>query len=90
MRNRDDDRGRDDDLHTGYTKERMSGGVIALIVVAVLLLLFILQNGEEGTIDFLFWDVTMRTWMALLIAAVLGFAAGYLVARMGRRRRSED
>ena len=33
MRNRDDDRGRDDDLHTGYTKEGMSGGVITLIVL---------------------------------------------------------
>ncbi len=88
MRNRDDD-GRDEDLNTGYTSEGPSGGVIALIVVAVLLLLFILQNGEKGTISFLFWDATLRTWMALLIAAVLGFAGGYLVARIGRRRRRE-
>ena len=51
---------------------------------------FILQNGEKGTINFLFWDVTMRTWMALLIAALLGFAAGYLVARLSRRRRHQD
>lgn len=90
MRNRDDDRGRDDDLHTGYTNEGMSGGAIALIVVAALLLLFILQNGEKGTINFLFWDVTMRTWTALLIAASLGFATGYLVATLRRRRRGDD
>jgi uncharacterized integral membrane protein len=86
MRNRDDDRDRADDLHTGYTKEGMSGGAIALVVVAVLLLVFILQNGEKGTIKFLFWDTTMRTWMALLIAAVLGFLGGYLVARLRGRR----
>lgn len=87
MRNRDDDRDRADDLHTGYTREGMSGGAIALVVVGVLLLLFILQNGEKGTINFLFWDVTMRTWMALSIAALLGFVGGYLVARLRRRRR---
>jgi len=90
MRNRDDDRDRADDLHAGYTREGMSGGAIALVVVGVLLLLFILQNGERGTINFLFWDVTMRTWMALLIAAVLGFVGGYLVAHLRRRRRRED
>lgn len=86
MRNRDDDRRRDDDLHTGYTKEGVSGGAIALIVVAALLILFILQNGEKHAINFLFWDVTMRTWLALTIAAVLGFAGGYLVAHLRRRR----
>lgn len=90
MRNRDDDRDPADDLHTGYTREGMSGGAIALVVVGVLLLLFILQNSEKGTINFLFWDATMRTWVALSIAAVLGFVGGYLVARLRRRRRRED
>lgn len=90
MRNRDDDRDPADDLHTGYTREGMSGGAIALVVVGILLLLFILQNSEKGTINFLFWDATMRTWVALSIAAVLGFVGGYLVARLRRRRRRED
>lgn len=89
MRNRDDGRDRADDLHTGYTKEGIGGGAVALIVVGALLVLFILQNGEKGTINFLFWDVTMRTWTALLIAAALGFAGGFLVARLSRRRRPQ-
>jgi uncharacterized integral membrane protein len=62
-------------------------GVIALIVVGVLLLIFVLQNDERHSINFLFWHLHVRTWVALLFAALLGFAVGWLVRWLRRRPR---
>jgi uncharacterized integral membrane protein len=62
-------------------------GVVGLGIVAVLLLVFILQNDEKGSIDFLFWHLQIQTWLALLITAALGFVGGYLVCWLRRKRR---
>ena len=56
-------------------------------IVAVLLILFVLQNDVQGPITFLFWHFQVRTWAALLVAAVLGFVAGYLICWLRRKRR---
>ena len=75
------------DSEFGYRREGVRGGVVALGVVAVLLLIFVLQNDEKGSVDFLFWHFQVQTWFALLITAVLGFIGGYLVCWLRRRRR---
>jgi uncharacterized integral membrane protein len=72
-----------------YRKEGVSPGVVALIVAAVLLLIFVLQNDEQRPINFLFWHFYARTWVALLVAAVLGFAVGFLVHWLRRRNRDD-
>ena len=56
-------------------------------VVAVLLVVFVLQNDVQGPIAFLFWHFQVRTWAALLVSAVLGFVAGYLICWLRRKRR---
>jgi uncharacterized integral membrane protein len=75
------------DLEVGYRKEGVRAGVVALGIVALLLLIFVLQNDEQGPIDFLFWHFKVRIWAALLMAAALGFIGGYLVSWLRRRRR---
>ena len=65
----------------------MRAGVIGLGVVAVLLLIFVIQNDERGPIDFLFWHFHVRIWAALLMASALGFIGGYLICWLRRRRR---
>ena len=64
--------------------------LIAAGVVAVLAFIFILQNRTQGTISFLFLDVTMGVWLALLITFVLGIVVGLLVAHVVRRRKKSD
>jgi uncharacterized integral membrane protein len=61
---------------------RPSTRVIVAIIVAVVLLIFIVQNNGKGRIDFLFWNVQTRVWVALAIAALLGFVAGYLIGKV--------
>lgn len=69
-------------------ERRPKGRWIALGVVAVLILVFVLQNRDRANIDFLLWDVDVRIWFGLAIAVVLGFVAGFLVGRVWRRPRS--
>jgi uncharacterized integral membrane protein len=83
----DPEAGRKDPEFGTYRKEGVSAGAIALIVVAVLLVIFVLQNDEQHTVSFLIWHPAVRTWAALLVAAVLGFVVGFGVHWLLRRRR---
>ena len=60
---------------------------ITIGVVAVLTLIFILQNTEKRSVQFLFFDWTVGTWVALLVTFVLGMLAGWLLAWFVRSRR---
>jgi len=55
-------------------------GAVILIVVAV----FIGLNRDDATVSFGFLDAETSLWVALAIAAVLGFLAGWFI---GRRRK---
>jgi uncharacterized integral membrane protein len=61
--------------------------LIAAGVAALLALLFILQNRAQGKIYFLFFDVTVGVWVALLVAFVLGLVVGAFLPRLVRGRR---
>ncbi|CAM5311220.1 hypothetical protein GCM10010222_42070 [Streptomyces tanashiensis] len=60
-------------------------GRIAMIVVAVLTLVFIFENTREVKIRLLIPEVTMALYLALLATALLGAACGYAFA--DRRRK---
>ncbi len=51
------------------------------IVLVVLLALFVIANRDDTNISFLLVDVTAPLWVALLVTAVLGAAAGFLLSR---------
>jgi uncharacterized integral membrane protein len=62
--------------------------IIAAGVVALLTIVFVLQNRAESTIYFLFFEATIGVWVALLVAFGLGLALGLLLPRLirgGRR-----
>ena len=67
---------------------RISGGAIAAIGGAGLLLVFMLQNRESVTLNFLAWSFTWPLWFFALVDAVLGAFVwlGLGVLRRHRRR----
>ena len=79
---------------TGADGARLSGGVIAAIGGAGLLPVFMLQNRESVTLNFLAWSFTWPLWLFALVDAVLGAFVwlGFGVLRRHRRRkdRRED
>jgi uncharacterized integral membrane protein len=67
---------------------RLSGGAIAAISGAALLVIFMVQNTQEVTLEFLFWDFTWPLWLVVLISATVGALIwlGLGVIRRHRRR----
>jgi uncharacterized integral membrane protein len=70
------------------TEERkISPFLIGLIVVAVLALIFIVQNSNDAPVTVLFWDFTTSIWVVIVIALVLGMALDRLLQLWMRRRK---
>jgi uncharacterized integral membrane protein len=60
--------------------------LIAGAVVLVLLLVFVLQNGDQVQVRLIAWDVDLRLAWALLIAAAFGAVLGWLLPKLRRSR----
>jgi uncharacterized integral membrane protein len=67
---------------------RLSGGALAAMGGGGLLLVFMLQNTEDVTLQFLFWSFTWPLWLFTLVVAALGSIVwlGFGVLRRHRRR----
>lgn len=68
--------------------KRMGGGAIASIVGIGALGVFMVQNTEDVTLDFLVWSFTWPVWLFTLIIAAVGALVwfGFGVMRRHRRR----
>lgn len=51
---------------------RLSGGVLTSLTRAGLLVVFMVQNREDVTLDFLVWSCSWPLWLFTLVVAVLG------------------
>lgn len=61
----------------------------ALGIAVLLILIIAAQNSQEVEVDILFLNTTAPLIFALLLAALLGAAVGYLLPVLRRNRRSE-
>jgi uncharacterized integral membrane protein len=61
--------------------------VVGAIVVAVLALIFILQNTATRRVHFLFWSTSMPVWIWLVIIFAAGVVVGSALPWLRRRRR---
>ena len=81
------------DSTSGAAKGRgfqLGGGVIASLTGVGLLLIFMIQNTEDVTLDFLFWSFTWPLWLFSLVMALFGALVwiGFGVMRRHRRRKA--
>ena len=72
----------------------MSGGAIASLSGVALLVIFMLQNTDDVTLEFLFWDFTWPLWLLTLVSALVGslvwIGLGVLRRHSRRKERRED
>lgn len=61
----------------------LSWRTIAGIALALLVALFVALNRDETEVSFVLFEKQTALWIALMVAALGGFAAGFLI---GRRR----
>jgi uncharacterized integral membrane protein len=71
----------------GLPRSGVSPRWIVAGVVAVLLLIFALQNSERVDVDVLFFDAQVRVVTVILVSAVLGFLVGWFVGHPSRAER---
>ena len=67
--------------------------LILTVVVAAIAAIFVIQNREEATISFLFFDGEFRVWVAIAFAILLGMVLDRLIImwwRRARRDRDDD
>lgn len=71
----------------GHSGRRLSGGVIATLVGAGLLLIFMIQNTAPVTLRFLFWSWSWPLWLFTLVTALLGALVWFGLGVLRRHRR---
>ncbi|HEY7627712.1 MAG TPA: hypothetical protein VH761_11615 [Ilumatobacteraceae bacterium] len=67
-----------------------SATLIGLAVVIVLFVVFFLQNSEQTSIDFLFFEKNTTIRWSLLVAVLLGIVADRIFTIWWRRRRRRN
>ena len=71
-------------------RARLSSGVIASLTGVGLLVIFMVQNTQPVTLQFLFWSFTWPLWLFTLVMALVGGLVwiGLGVVRRHRRRKA--
>jgi uncharacterized integral membrane protein len=73
---------------------RLGGGAIASLAGGAALIVFMVQNTEDATINFLFWEFSWPLWLLVLVSAVIGalvwFGLGVLRRHRRRKERRQD
>jgi len=61
------------------------GRLVVVAVLAVIALVFILQNGADTQLNFLWFDFTWPAWLVIILTLVIGVVAGLLIGAYARR-----
>jgi uncharacterized integral membrane protein len=72
------------------TGAKLSGGAIASLVGVVALLVFMLQNRNDATFNFLWIEFTWPLWLVVLGSALLGALVWFGVGVMRRHSRRQE
>lgn len=64
---------------------RGRGRLVVVAVIAVLVAVFILQNGADTQLNFLWFDFTWPAWLVILLTLAIGVVAGLLIGAYARR-----
>lgn len=76
---------------TGPAKGRRTGGVSArqvlIFLLVLVLIIFGVANFNPVDVNFLIFSTRARVVTVIVVAAILGFVAGYFVGRPGREDR---
>jgi uncharacterized integral membrane protein len=75
-------------------KRAFGGGAIGTLVGLVLLAIFMAQNTDDVSVEFLSWEFTWPLWLVMLVSAVAGaliwLGLGIIRRHRRRKERRED
>ncbi len=67
------------------TPRKGRGRLIIVAVIAVIVAVFVLQNGADTEMSFLWFEFTWPAWLVILLSLVIGVIAGLLIGAYARR-----
>lgn len=67
----------------------MNPKIAVIIVILTLFLIITLQNTEVATFNILFWNIDMSRIIFMYLAVVIGFVAGFIVAKFTGKKKAE-
>ena len=68
---------------------RLITRVLVAVAAVVLAVLFVLQNSDRVKTSFVFFDVTTRLWVGLVVALILGALLGQAAEAVWERRKKK-
>ena len=69
---------------------RLSWGAIASLSGVGLLVIFMAQNTQDVTLEFLVWDFTWPLWLLTLVSALVGALVWFGLGVIRRHRRRKE
>jgi uncharacterized integral membrane protein len=78
---------REPDQAPAQQRTGLSPALIGFGIVAIVAVVFIVQNSSRTDVNFLFFNVRSRVWVALLVAIGIGVLLDRLLIGWWRRRR---
>ena len=67
------------------------GKLIVAGVIGLIILVLILQNTKESwKFHFFFWWLSLPAWLMLIVLLVAGFAIGFVISAILRRRKKRE
>jgi len=63
---------------------------LAILILAVLLVIIVIQNSSVANVKLLFWTVSMSLIVLIFFVALIGFVMGYLVHHFVQERKNRN
>jgi uncharacterized integral membrane protein len=73
------------EAHYHKPSKKGRGRLIIVAVIAVIAIVFILQNGADTQMNFLWFEFTWPAWLVIILTLVIGVIAGLLIGAYARR-----
>ncbi len=67
----------------------MKAKTIIILILVVLFVIILIQNTQVVTLQLFFWKLSMSRIILIGMLMLIGFIAGFLVAKIGRKRHRE-
>ena len=64
--------------------------LIGVALVALVIVVFVVQNWDETPVEFLFFDINSQLSLSLIVAVLIGVLLDRLVIGLNRIRRRKD
>jgi uncharacterized integral membrane protein len=71
------------------TNDKIGIGLMITVAIAALIIIFVVQNLDPTTVEFLFFSAQLPLWLVAIIFLGLGVVLGWVWRWMSRRRKRD-